>query len=110
MGDDLAQFRGAASTPVDVVGLTSGVGAIAAGEQHFCALIEEDGTVQCWGAAFGTSPTLVGGLTDVVAIAGGRDHTCVAPESGGVMCWGSTTGSGIVGPGRVEVPTYVNGL
>jgi hypothetical protein len=56
------QFAGAASTPVDVVSLNGGVSAIAAGEEHFCALIEENGTVQCWGAAFGNSPTVKEGL------------------------------------------------
>jgi alpha-tubulin suppressor-like RCC1 family protein len=110
VGDDIRQFAGAASTPVDVVGLNGGVSAIAAGEEHFCALIEENGTVQCWGATFGTSPTLVEGQAGVVAIGAGRDHTCVAPESGGVLCWGVTTGAGIPGPGRVEIPQYVNGL
>lgn len=109
VGDNLGQFAGAASTPVDVIGLPAGVRRLAAGQSHFCAL-SNDGKVWCWGATFDTSPVVVNGLEETVAVGAGRDHTCVAPEKGGVMCWGSTTGSGSAATGRIETPQFVTGL
>jgi alpha-tubulin suppressor-like RCC1 family protein len=72
-------------TPVDVVGLTSGVTGIAAGRDHSCAL-KKAGQVVCWGAGArgqrgdGTAPPV-----DVVT----------TPQSGGVL--GATTTSGTTG-------------
>jgi len=86
-------------TPIDT-GL-SGVVAIAAGDEHTCAVTAAGG-VECWGGNYygqlgsdtnsGTStpnPTpLDTGLSGVVAIAAGRFHTCAVTAAGGVKCWG----------------------
>ncbi len=86
-------------TPQDVAGL-SDVIALSAGNYHTCAL-RQDGTVQCWGynwdGQLGTgmvggdqpSPQPVSGLTDVVAIRAGDNHTCALQQSGSMQCWGS---------------------
>jgi alpha-tubulin suppressor-like RCC1 family protein len=87
------------STPVGVVGLTTGVVGIAAGDFHTCALTTK-GTVRCWGdnasgqlgsgLATGRSvPIEVVGLSSgVTAITGGEYHTCAITTDTAVWCWG----------------------
>jgi len=111
-------------TPAQVVGLTTGVAAIAAGGKHACALMTT-ATVKCWGlndhGALGYStsplnfsqvPNDVPGLTNVTAIAVGGQHTCALISDGTVKCWGLNA-SGQVGNNSTNdatSPTSVSGL
>ncbi|MEM7128643.1 MAG: Ig-like domain-containing protein [Chloroflexota bacterium] len=94
-------------TPVNVAGLSSGVRAIALGQDHACALVDSDndglGSVKCWGdnswsqlgnggtndpPATAYTPVDVVGLgNNVKAIAAGVYHTCAVTTSD-VQCWG----------------------
>jgi len=100
VGDGTTQSR---RTPVDVIGLPTGVIAVTAASDHTCALLS-GGEVRCWGGnangqlgdgttANRSTPTMVQGLDAGVAVisAGGLNyagHTCALLASGRLKCWG----------------------
>jgi alpha-tubulin suppressor-like RCC1 family protein len=74
---------------------------VATGNSHSCAR-RQDGTVQCWGdnefgrvgapiggPRFISTPVTVSGLSGVVSLALGNEHSCALSSAGTVQCWGS---------------------
>ncbi len=119
LGDGTTSNR---SAPVAVAGLASGVDAIAAGFSHTCALMTA-GTVKCWGwnqegeVGNGSSQTMllvpadVSGLSNVLAISAGGNHTCALVSGGTLKCWGRNT-EGQLGDGSFTnrgIPVAVSG-
>ena len=117
-------------TPVDVIGLTSGVTAVASGWFHSCALTTLGG-VQCWGHNFygqlgdgttsgSTVPLDVIGLTSgVSAVSAGLSHTCAMTTANVPKCWGrnhagqlgdGTTAEQLIPLDVTELPTGVAGV
>lgn len=87
------------SVPVAVVGLSSGVASVSAGQWHTCA-VTRNGRAKCWGSngsgelGDGTTndsnvPVTVTGLRSTVSsVSAGSEHTCALISHGRVRCWG----------------------
>lgn len=118
----------ATSTPVTVTGVGNATQVVAGGT-HACAL-RRDGSVACWGQANKvgngsatndsspvSQPVEVVGLSNVVQIAAGWNHTCARRSTGTIACWGlngdGATGYGQLGDGTLDhasTPVEVAGI
>lgn len=113
-------------TPVDVVGLTSGVTHITIGYLHTCAITSAGGA-KCWGGngsgqlgdgttTFRATPVSVSGLTGAIALVAGYGHTCALTTLGDLKCWGRNVegqlGDGTTTPrtSAVAAPTVLAGV
>lgn len=86
--------------PVDVVGLSSDISNIDAGDQHICAVTSSD-EVKCWGdnanGQLGQGGLLESAVSifkpsftePITKVAASSNHLCALTSSGQVGCWGS---------------------
>ncbi|HML52292.1 MAG TPA: putative Ig domain-containing protein [Propionicimonas sp.] len=99
-GITVTDHAGASASTSLELGITAvTIDALAAGDDHSCA-VASTGTAKCWGynnnGQLGTgdqvnrtAPTAVSGLTEPVkAVANGTGFSCALTQAGGVYCWG----------------------
>jgi len=110
------------SRPTEIEGI-SDARAIGAGRWlHICVVVS-DGKVKCWGGnstgqlgdgttTNSTSPVVVKGVSNAVAIAAGVAHTCVVLSRGTVKCWGTDSfpGRGKIYGFRSLTPIEIDGI
>lgn len=82
------------------IGKLEDVKQLVCGESHSCVLLG-DATVKCWGSdndgqlgndtakSSQSTPVSPLGLSDIVHISAGSDHTCAVHGDGAISCWGS---------------------
>lgn len=82
-------------------GVSGNYGPLAAGGRHTCAI--SGGEVFCWGAddqgqlgnggalgaADSSAAVRVSGLTDVLQVCAGSEHSCAVTQTGQLRCWGN---------------------
>ena len=123
LGDGNGSWGATSTSPVDVVGLTSGVASITAAGVHTCA-VTTTGGAKCWGrntrgqlgdgsTTERTTPVDVSGLTSGVAsISASGEHTCAVTTTGGAKCWGRNQygqlGNGTTTAWNASTPTPVD--
>ena len=109
-------------TPVEPVGLDTGVIQISSGRNHSCALLNT-GELRCWGWNWVlgglenvATPTIISDLESGVETVDSSDvHVCAIVAGGGLKCWGRNE-SGQLGDGNSgdhryrHTPQYVSGL
>ena len=110
-------------TPEDVLGLSSGIANVTAGENHACATTLA-GDVTCWGRNHNgqlgdntttdrLKPVAVKDLSaPILAASAGQTHTCAVATTGTVTCWGNND-HGQLGDGTTRrrlAPVSVTGL
>jgi alpha-tubulin suppressor-like RCC1 family protein len=104
----------------EVSTLTSGVTEIEMGMKRACAV--QSGLVYCWGqdnlgsstVSSSTVPVQVSGLTGVLSLAIGDEHSCAVQADNTVWCWGQNNagqlGSSITNVSQSSIPVKVNGV
>ncbi len=105
------------TTPIDVVGLTSGVTSLSVGATHVCAV--QSGTAKCWGSTsygemgIGTPPNdavetpgAISGSITAAGVAAGYNTSC-GWSTGGLWCWGNNA-TGECGNGNMGTQVQEN--
>ena len=108
LGDNTTNSR---ATPVDVIGLTSGVTSIAAGAYSTCA-ITTNGGLKCWGGN-GQQADLSALNSGVITVSISNSGGCAIVSGAGLLCWGANYYAVGVGDGSTKdrlLPVAVLGI
>jgi alpha-tubulin suppressor-like RCC1 family protein len=106
--------------PVAVAGI-SNIEKVAAKYYHVLALRSSDGTVWAWGGNWqgqlgngtttnSSNPVQVQGLSGVIAIAAGHDHSVALKSDGTVWAWGNQSTLGVEIVADYRIPVQVTSL
>jgi hypothetical protein len=68
-----------------------------------CAVLGT-GSVQCWGADYGTGVQTIGGVATASKVSVGYQGACALLSGGQVACWGSQNDRGQLGTGDTNAP------
>jgi hypothetical protein len=90
------------SVPVQVP-LASAAIDLSAGYRMACAVLGT-GSVQCWGADYGTGVQTIGGVATASKVSVGYQGACALLSGGQVACWGSQNDRGQLGTGDTNAP------
>jgi hypothetical protein len=113
-------------TPTTISGISAAT-AVSGGGQNSCALLSDE-TIKCWGLNGGRgqlgngsmtnsyTPVTVSGISNAIAVTGGRAHTCALLSNNTVQCWGYNyygqlgDGSTILRDQQRTTPITVSGI
>ena len=101
--------------PAPILGVVTSPGGMDVGYFHACAVMRDDGRVQCWGqnhlGELGDNPDphdfgpiTVAGTHSAVAVAAGNSFSCALLSDASVQCWG-TNAFGQLGDGTLVTST-----
>jgi Regulator of chromosome condensation (RCC1) repeat len=94
------------------------VTAVSTADYDTCGVLAS-GEVECWGSQLlgstvneSSTPVLVPGISDAIAVTGSEDHRCALLSSGGVDCWGANNWGQLAKstPSESSLPVVVSGI
>ncbi|HWP08374.1 MAG TPA: hypothetical protein VNN72_21680 [Polyangiaceae bacterium] len=98
----MAQSPTVSAWPFPILGVVASRGGLDVGYFHACAVLRDDGSVQCWGknssgelgaltVGSDAGPVTVPNVRGAIAVAAGLSFSCALLGNGSVQCWGQNS-------------------